>query len=287
MYINSSGNALSPGFIFVGIDNPGGQAGIKQQAPFIMTSDNELIWSGPNEFVSNFRVQTLYDEPVLTYWQASGPVSIYDEVVILDKTYKEIYTLCPKLNLTKPQGASLFCDADSHESYITPRNTIIVTAYNIMQADLTAVGGPENEWVWDSIVVELDIETGDVIFTWSPLAHVPINATKMPYNRSAVSESSPFDWFHTNSVQAYGDDYLVSSRHTWSVYLVNRNGDILWHMDGETGGSFGRLPPDGTFVGLTFYKSFDYSLTCASVVATFGPYREYTSRSSSLNIVRQ
>jgi hypothetical protein len=52
---------------------------------------------------------------------------------------------------------------------ITPHGTIVVTAYNLTMADLTAVGGNSNGYVWDSQFYEVDIKTGEVLFRWSAL----------------------------------------------------------------------------------------------------------------------
>jgi hypothetical protein len=215
-----------------------------------MTDAGDLVWGGPLSKSSNLRVQTLFDKPVITYWQDTGtndplPAHGYGKVIILDTSYKQINTVCPQLNLT---GASSFCNADLHESFITSDNTMLITAYNITTADLRNVGGPENGYVLESLAVEVDITTGEILFMWSPLAHVPINTTHWPLLKSGYSKSNPFDWFHMNSIQAFEGHYLINSRHTWTVYLVDRSGKIVWQIDGQNGGDFGSIPAGGNFV---------------------------------------
>ena len=62
------------------------------------------------------------------------------------------------------------------------------------------------------------------------------------------TQVAPWDWFHVNSIQAVGANYLVNSRHHWATYLVSgADGSVIWSIAGETGGSFGALPSEGTF----------------------------------------
>lgn len=73
-------------------------------------------------------------------------------IKILDATYRQIG------GVTLNDGTFKACDSmqnkpkpsyvDSHESRITPRGSIMVTAYNSTPYDLSAVGGPRNGWVW-------------------------------------------------------------------------------------------------------------------------------------------
>jgi len=246
LQINTTGRQLAPGLIFFTPNGPS----VKEAAPLIMTDEGDLIWAGPPSKSSNLRVQTLFNKSVITYWQDTGtndplPAHGYGKVVILDASYKQIFTVCPQLNLT---GASSPCQADLHESFITPDNTMLVTAYNITTTDLRSVGGPENGYVLEPLAVEIDIASGEILFVWSPLDHVPINATRWPLLATGHSKSSPFDWFHMNSIQASEGYYLINSRHTWTAYLVDRSGKIIWQIDGRNGGDFGSIPTGGNFV---------------------------------------
>ncbi|CAL5867109.1 uncharacterized protein PFLUO_LOCUS1321 [Penicillium psychrofluorescens] len=252
LQINRSSEELAPGLLFIGPENDATQAGVKQVAPFILTDESELVWGGPEGDSSNFRQQFWGDKSVITFWVGTGKAAYgadvgrgWGEVLILDESYRQIKSVCLQLNLTLPEGTTTDCDADVHESFITDDNTILLTAYNVSRADLSSLGGPSDGWVYDSIAVEVDLETNEVVFSWSPLAHLSVNATHIPYAGS--NSTSPFDWFHMNSIQKYGDYYLINSRHVWQTYLVNRQGDIIWYIDGHDGGDFGGLPENGQF----------------------------------------
>ena len=96
-----------------------------------------------------------------------------------------------------------------------------------------AVGASTTEVVLDSVVQEIDIPTGLVLFQWDSLDHVPLTASyTRPLNvhkkKSKVvkpnSVWTPYDYFHVNSIAADDDgNLLISGRNTWAVYKVNRH----------------------------------------------------------------
>lgn len=230
----------------------------KEQAPLIMTDTGDLVWSGPREASANVRVQSYNGSPVLTYISGQGTAGAaavvghgYGEIIVLDNKYDLIATVCPNFDhFTMETGVTAKCHSDLHESLITSRNTMLVTAYNTTQADLTSVGGPKDGWVLDSLAAEVNITTGEVLFMWSPLAHIPINGAHYPLRGQGQNQSVPFDFFHTNSIELVGENYLINSRHLWTTYLVSPEGQILWQINGLDGGDFGKLPEGAAFVSL-------------------------------------
>ncbi|KAJ5731042.1 uncharacterized protein N7483_005550 [Penicillium malachiteum] len=232
--INFTGEQLAPGLIFfapqIGID---AESYIPDKAPFIMTDTGDLVWSGPVTQMP--RLPFYFRIPRLRH------------IVIYNSSYDQTGIICPNFNLTLPPGTDVPCQADVHESFITKDNTIIVTAYNTTKADLRDIGGPEDGWVLDPLVFEVDIHTSEILFSWSPLAHVPITDSRLPLDGAGKNTSNPFDFFHTNSVRPFEGNYLINSRSTWKTYLVDKDGNILWQVDRETGGDFGSLPEGGRF----------------------------------------
>ncbi|PSR80927.1 ASST-domain-containing protein [Coniella lustricola] len=254
MQINATGESRAPGLIFFRQENAASTAAVEQVSPFIMTDDNDLIWSGPTITATNFRQQLLYNQSIITYWEGTGNAADaglvglgYGKVLLYDNKYELIQTICLQLNLTQPDGIESDCEADVHESYITNRNSILVTAYNVTQTDATSIGGPADAWIYDPLAVEIDIKTGEILFLWSPLAHVPINATQTAIDGTGVNASQPFDWFHMNSIQWDDGNYLINARNTWASYYVNSQGDVLWEINRFNGGTFGSLPENISF----------------------------------------
>ncbi len=202
----------------------------------------------------NLRVVSYEGKPSLTYWSgiSSSGANVghgYGSVTFLDENYKEILNVCPQLGLLTPDNVIYTCQGDFHESFVTDRNTLLVTAYNVTQTDLSPIGGPSDGWILDCLFFELDPKTSDVLFRWSALEHIPVTETKLNLTgRGGFNQSKPFDWFHINSVVNIGDKFLMSSRHLWTVYLITAKGEVEWTLQGDTGGDFGLIPANGHFV---------------------------------------
>ena len=135
--------------------------------------------------------------------------------------------------------------ADLHEFQLTPQGTALITAETPVYTDGTAVHGVVGEVVLDSVVQEIDIPTGLVLFQWDSLDHVPLTAGyTVPPNAPKKKGKAPlpnfswdpYDYFHLNSVGLDRDGNLViSSRNTWAVYKVNhRTGAIMWTLGGKS-----------------------------------------------------
>ena len=243
LVITGNGQPRAPGLLFISPNRA-----TKDTAPLIMTDTGQLVWNGPSVNASNLRVASFEGQSILTYWSGySGgvgnlPEHGYGKVTFLDAQYREILTVCPHFNLWTDVNSP--CQADFHESFVTDRDTILVTAYNITETDLSSHGASSRAWVYDSLFFEIYPRNGSIKFQWSALEHIPVNETKM----HLTNELIPFDWFHINSVVNIGDKFLVNSRHCWTTYLLSANGTVEWTLQGDTGGDFGVLPPNGQFV---------------------------------------
>ncbi|KAH6653054.1 ASST-domain-containing protein [Truncatella angustata] len=186
-----------------------------------------LVWTGVG-YTRAFDVslQTYKGEPVITFYNGTlldgfGHGSYY----ILDQTYTEIKHF-------SPVGYEDF--GDLHEFRITDDDTALVTLYIVKQADLTSVNGTSDGYFYEGSFQEINLETGELIFMWNATDHVALNET---YNTlgDAGDETTPFDFFHINSVTKDSDgNYLISSRTMWTVYKINgTTGDIIWRLHGR------------------------------------------------------
>ncbi len=88
----------------------------------------------------------------------------------------------------------------------------------------------------DSVIQEIDVETGLVMWEWHALGHIPISESHNP----APTSSYPWDYVHINSISPEGagsnqpEDVLLSSRNTWTLYDVDlRSGNVRWRLGGE------------------------------------------------------
>lgn len=233
--ITKSGQPLAPGLLFL---TPTSET---SQLAVIMDDSGNLIWTTPTVVSSNLFVQTLDDAPVLHYWNGSGSANVaveghgYGLVQIFDTSYNQIYAICPNFGLNIPGDVVVECQADLHEAYISDTGTILVTAYNLTQADLTSVGGAADGWVLDGLVFEIDIKTQDILFSWSATrSGIGVNSSKLALNESGTisgTEENPFDWFHINSIQKVGTGYLVNGRNVWTSFMLDSTGDIQWEIE--------------------------------------------------------
>ena len=124
--------------------------------------------------------------------------------------------------------------ADLHEFQLTPQGTALVTAHRKVSADLSPLGGPAKGAVLTSIVQEIDVASGRLLFEWDSIDHVKLTESKQPLKGGTAA--TPYDYFHINSIALAPDgDLLISSRNTWTVYKVaRRSGAIRWRLGGRS-----------------------------------------------------
>ncbi len=198
------------------------QNGLGQEGLMILDQSGELVWFAPlAHFATNLRVQRYAGAPVLTYWRGEITGGTGNGVgVILDTSYREIAIV----NGDSPIGVDL------HDFTLTPEGTALITAYAQKTVDLRRFGGVKDDVVFDSMVQEVDVASGRVLFEWKSLDHIALDETYIPYRKGM-----PFDFFHVNSVSLDDDNNLLASaRNTWALYKINRtSGEIVWRLGGK------------------------------------------------------
>jgi hypothetical protein len=162
---------------------------------------------------------------VLTWWQdplvtggsrASG-------IVIANSSYNDIVIA----------RAGNGYQADLHEFEITPQDTGLLTVYTAIRCNLSAVGGPSDGALADTLMQEIDLRTGLVMYEWHSVDHVPL---KDSYVSARPGDTAlPFDFFHINSIDLMQDgSFLISGRNTWAAYAVNQvTGQVEWALGGR------------------------------------------------------
>jgi hypothetical protein len=210
-------------------------SGVGQYGPMILDEHGELIWFKPlspaGTRAADFRVQQYEGKPVLTWWQdpliADGSSTAGE--VIANSAYQDIAVI----------RAGNGYQPDLHEFLITPQGTGLITVYDAIDCNLSAVGGPRDGAVADTLVQEIDLKTGLVMYEWHSLDHVSLQSS---YNSAKpTSRAEPFDYFHINSVDTGGEggssqngDLLIDSRNTWAAYDVEqKTGQVRWTLGGR------------------------------------------------------
>lgn len=166
----------------------------------------------------NLRAQTYLGQPVLTWWE--GALLGGGEAVVMDSSYREI------ARVQAGNGRLV----DPHEFLLTAEGTaLLVASAPVVSADLSSVGGSRNGQVYESVVQELDVRTGRVLLEWRSLEHVPVSESYMWVGGGV------YDYLHANSIDVTPDgNLLVSGRHTWALYKLERGtGRVMWRLGGK------------------------------------------------------
>ncbi|KAI0167318.1 ASST-domain-containing protein [Pestalotiopsis sp. NC0098] len=184
---------------------------------------------------------TLFGEKVLVSWSGTSDNvngDSFGAVTVWNDSYEPIYNI----TLNDPQFEQLYGKYDSllnqHEVYITSWGTFLGLVYDPVPANLSAVGGPEDGWIRDGVVVEIDIETNELLFVWRASDFIPIEDSYAPIEnaRSGFGNSSEsgWDYVHLNSVAELNGNIVVSSRHTFqAIHIDRQTGGVKWILQGE------------------------------------------------------
>ena len=202
------------------------QWGPVQDGPMILDPSGNLVWFDRlrgNDSAADFRVQRYRGQPVLTWWQGTmdGGIGTGSDV-IFNSSYQQIGQVSAGNGLA----------ADLHEFMITPSNTALITANHLIHWNTSSVHGSTSQILDDSVVQEIDIATGLVLFQWDSVDHVPLSWS---YKSPPPNPRTPFAPYHINSVELDRDgNLLVSMRNTWAAYKVNHTtGAIMWELGGK------------------------------------------------------
>ena len=156
-----------------------------------------LVYSGygatGGQLAHDLKLAEYKGKPVLTYFQGNDRQGgNRGHGVIMDSRYKTIASV---------QSGLGRAPMDVHEFTVLPNGTALTTIFQPTPYDLTGFGLSQSiGWVVQGIFQEIDIHTGDVVFEWRSLDHVPLNET--------------YNWIGSNSDAGLGNttaqswDYL-------------------------------------------------------------------------------
>ena len=142
----------------------------------IMDTTGELVWFAPDtgayQSKMDFQRQIYRGKPVLTWFQGRVVEGGYGEgvAIIADDSYRVTHTILAHNGLK----------VDEHEFNISPRGTALVSAYHKQRYDLSKLGGPKRGWLLSGQAQEIDIETGELLFSWDSLDHIGFDETYLP-----------------------------------------------------------------------------------------------------------
>jgi hypothetical protein len=225
----------------------------------IAEQNGALVWFHPlprDETATNFQVQSYEGRPVLTWWQGRIIKVGYGEGedVIYNTSYQPVATV----------RAGNGYRADLHEILLSTAGTAWIDAFDPIHEDLASAGGSAHGILLDSVIEEVDVRTGLVMWEWHALGHIPLRDS---LNHITYGQY-PWDYVHINAISpelspahpapaspaAAGQpgNVMLSARNTWTLYDVDmRTGGFEWLL-GDGGHSSFKLGP-----GVRFYWQHD------------------------------
>lgn len=217
-----AGRTSAPGDIFAAPFLGPGQYG-----PMIFDDSGRLVWFDPlkpGEDAADFRTQLFHAKNDLTWWQGRTLGLGYGlgEDVIANANYKVVEVI----------HAGNGLQADEHEFTVTPQGSAWIEAYSPVQASTASAGGAAHGVAIEGVIQEIDIHTGLVMWEWHSLGHVDPSES---YSKLPAVASSPYDYFHLNSlsIDSHGK-LLISARNTWALYEIDRRtGAVAWRLGGK------------------------------------------------------
>jgi hypothetical protein len=205
--------------------------------PMIVDGAGNLVWFrqlAPPEVAANLRLQNYRGRKVLTWWEGTVTPAAFGigGGVIADHSYRAI----------KVVHAGNGYPMDLHEFQLTREGDALFSIYSPIRVHLP--GTPEGTLspLLDSIVQEVDIRTGLVVWEWHSYGHIPLETSQ-----ATPQNSASYDAFHINAIQSLARGrVLISARDTSAIYKVDRaSGRILWTLGGK--GTDFRLGPGALF----------------------------------------
>jgi hypothetical protein len=223
----------SPGYLLLAPYQGSGAPG-----PMIADQDGRLVWFHPlppGLEAANLSVQSYAGKPALVWWQGRILRLGFGEgeLMIYDGAYRRVAMVRAGNGLS----------ADLHVLRVTPQGTAWIDAFEPIRADLSAVHGASDGALSDSVIQQIDIATGLVMWEWHALGHVAASESQTP----PPSGNYPWDYVHVNSLDVGpAGDVLLSARNTWALYDVDlHSGALRWRLGGRHT-SF-RLAPGARF----------------------------------------
>lgn len=180
----------------------------------------------------------VFDSNGVPVWWYQAPASPNDAKVLADGTVaywsgEGIYhVLGLNARLIRNVGIVGWY-TDLHELQRLDNGDYLVGAYFPRDhVNLTRFGGPADTQVYDALVQEVS-PTGRLVWSWNSGDHIGVDQTPQRWYDALLGGGPPYDIVHLNSIEAHGNEIVMSMRHTDAVWAINKKtGDVLWKIGG-------------------------------------------------------
>jgi hypothetical protein len=211
----------APGYLFMAPYQGQGSPG-----PMMVDQGGDLVWFHPLPHgvqATNLGVQPYEGRSVLSWWQGRILQVGFGrgEDMLVDSAYQPVATV----------RAGNGYAADLHEIRLGSQGTAWIDAFDPVHMNLSSVHGAAAGILLDSVVQEIDVKTGLVMWEWHALGHISAAESNNP----PQTYSYPWDYAHINSIDpGPAGDVLLSARNTWALYDVDiRTGAMRWRLGGS------------------------------------------------------
>ncbi|KAJ5290918.1 hypothetical protein N7478_000169 [Penicillium angulare] len=204
-----------------------------QVGPHIFDQDGELVWSGSVEFsnlnVYDFRRIDLPDgtgqlQPHLAWMKWHKPYAMETDggAAVYNNNYQ------PRKMLRVPAN-----EIDTHDFNVRYPPNVLQIQSRGEYIRLDELGRPEAEQViTNNGFTETNLITGEKTFEWRSNNKVKLNESYITLAEDAHPRD---DYMHANAIDKNKNgDYLLSARHTSTIYLISgKDGHIIWRLGGK------------------------------------------------------
>jgi hypothetical protein len=192
------------------------------------------------------------EEGVPRWWQRPevrplGGQVLRDGNVVWSRSFGDGYGIDPRsahevrsldgelLRVIRTHGAVI----DPHEHYALENGDTYVESYLPRHpVDLSEYGGPSEAAIVHAEIEQLDPE-GREVWRWTSAGRIGLEETGrwwpivITIGKPGPGGLRVFDPFHINTIEPWGDQIIVSMRHTDAVYGLDRgSGEVLWKLGG-------------------------------------------------------
>lgn len=166
--------------------------------PLITDSLGGLVWDGnvaPFNLghAMSYAPGTYQNQSVLALWQGQiqpGGWGTGYGLILNDK-----YEVVANVSACIPGHPEI--GVDIHEFTLTDNDTVLITGYNVEPYDLSPWGmeGNASDKILGGYAQEIDVATGDVLFTWRSLDHVKPEDCYTTPEEGGVPNGTVWDYF--------------------------------------------------------------------------------------------
>ncbi len=188
-----------------------------------------------------YRYIAVFNQDGVPGWWSLTPAGAINAALLADGTLAYFDVASNAYTISSLDGSlirnvtNVHGTPDFHELQLLGNGDYLIGAY-VPRAgvDLSPYGGPQDATVLDAEVEEVS-PSGQLIWSWNTKDHVSLSEVPQRWWSTILKNGSPYDIVHMNSIDAVGNEIVVSFRQLDAVLGIARStGDVDWKLGGGT-----------------------------------------------------